>query len=70
MSVENVSAKKKKVGLITLSLPREKTDLAENFDQNAHKSLISTGFDIIANDGLREINKRNIVIYKCYVCCF
>ena len=52
MSTENVSVEKRKVGLITLSLPRERTDLAENFEKNAHKSLLSAGFDIIANDGL------------------
>lgn len=67
MSVENVSVKKKKIGLITLSLPREKTDLAENFDQNAHKSLISTGFDIIANDGLIFETDHCIAAAKKYV---
>ena len=35
MSTENVSVEKRKVGLITLSLPRERTDLAENFEKNA-----------------------------------
>ncbi|MCK4805189.1 MAG: hypothetical protein KAT88_11550, partial [Spirochaetes bacterium] len=67
MPVEKLSVKKKKVGLITLSLPRERTDLAENFGKKAHKSLISAGFDTIANDGLIFKTDQCITAAKKYV---
>lgn len=43
---------KKSVGLITLSLPRERTDLAEAFDKNALEALKAKGFDVHTHDGL------------------
>ena len=42
----------KKVGLITLSLPRERTDLAENFGKKAAKSLRLAGFEVIDDGNL------------------
>ena len=47
-----MSGKKKRVGLITLSLPRERTDLAEEFHQNALKALKSAGFEVYSPDNL------------------
>jgi len=67
MSTENVSVQKRKVGLITLSLPRERTDLAKNFGKNAHKSLLSAGFDIIADDGLIFKTAQCIAAARKYV---
>lgn len=44
--------RKRKVGIIALSLPREKTDLALKFSNNASRSLESAGFDVIRRDNL------------------
>ena len=47
-----MNEKKKRVGLLTLSLPREKTDLAEEFHRNAVKTLTSAGFEVDSPDKL------------------
>lgn len=44
--------KRGRVGIITLSLPRERTDLAEDFSKNASAALESAGFDVIKKDEL------------------
>ena len=44
--------KKKRVGLMTLSLPRERTDLAEEFHQNAVMALNAAGFEVDSPDKL------------------
>ncbi|HHX26926.1 MAG TPA: hypothetical protein GX721_09695 [Firmicutes bacterium] len=43
---------KKKVGLIALSLPRERTDLAERFHSNAGTALKNAGFEVCTHEGL------------------
>jgi L-fucose isomerase len=47
-----MSARQKKVGLITLSLARERTDLAEAFAQNVRQALESAGMEV---RGAREL---------------
>ncbi len=41
-----------KAGLITLSLSRERTDLAEAFGRNAFRALQSAGLEVCAGEGL------------------
>jgi L-fucose isomerase len=45
-----MSETKKAVGLITLSLPRERTDLAEAFGRNATAALESAGFETYGDE--------------------
>jgi L-fucose isomerase len=45
-------AGKKRVGLITLSLQRERTDLAEAFASNARQALESAGIEVCGEKGL------------------
>ncbi len=45
-------AGKRKVGLITLSLQRERTDLAEAFAANARQALESAGMEVCGEKGL------------------
>lgn len=47
-----MNEQKKRVGLITLSLPRERTDLAEAFGQNALEALKTKGLEVYTHDGL------------------
>ncbi len=44
--------RKKKVGVITLSLERERTDLAEKFGREAAQSLESAGFEVLGDGAL------------------
>jgi len=43
---------RKKVGLIALSLPRERTDLAERFHASACNAMESAGFAVCTHEGL------------------
>jgi len=47
-----MTSKMRKVGIITLSLPREKIELAKNFGKKASKALESVGFQVIKTDEL------------------
>jgi L-fucose isomerase-like protein len=47
-----MAARRKKAGLITLSLARERTDLAEAFGKNALQSLESAGIEVCGNQEL------------------
>ena len=44
--------KKKKVGLITLSLERERTDCARSFGEKGARQLKSAGFEVFVPDDL------------------
>jgi L-fucose isomerase len=43
---KQMAVRQKKVGLLTLSLPRERTDLAEAFGKNASQALEAAGMEI------------------------
>ncbi len=62
-----MSGKRGRVGIITLSLPRERTDLAEDFGKNASLALESVGFDVIKKDELIFETKGCISAAKKYV---
>jgi len=47
-----MNEQKKSVGLIALSLPRERTDLAEVFGKNALEALKTKGLEVYTHDGL------------------
>ncbi len=47
-----MAVRRKRVGLITLSLARERTDLAEAFGKNACQALESAGLEVCGNNGL------------------
>jgi L-fucose isomerase len=47
-----MAVRRKRVGLITLSLARERTDLAEAFGKNAFQALESAGLEVCGNNGL------------------
>jgi L-fucose isomerase len=47
-----MNEKKQSVGLIILSLPRERIDLAEEFGRNAVKALKSAGFEVHSHEDL------------------
>jgi len=47
-----MAVRRKRVGLITLSLARERTDLAEAFGNNAFQALESAGIEVCGNNEL------------------
>ena len=47
-----MAVRRKRVGLITLSLARERTDLAEAFGKNAFRALETAGLEVCGNEEL------------------
>jgi len=58
--------KKKKVGLITLSLERERVDLAERFGEEASRTLEQAGFSVVSEKKLIFNTEQCINTAKAY----